>query len=530
VTTLPKGTRFSWHQGDSNLFHITDSQRQYGYVTMASETKTHPTLNAGDKVWILVDKNNIKPVQATATVPEWWSSLGKAPNMGTVVTPAEPMKIKAGAAVGHLGFYQLPEENGYSSRYQAHIECFSTDSQLPDFLSNPEGVGKGSPGFFSYPEGATIYMKHVGKLAASKLSTLTADVHALSASDVVKEQDKAAYYRVSGELYVAAADVTLVSQFDLAARGFVTIQDDLPDSFDLIDGKKPPKNVVRGILTHLYGAALKDPKTANALNHYNYQRLLTQIDSNKDGYYSEAEIVRAVHIASYRDVLYRLVVKHPSEWYYAKDDAYWKNYLDTLTTDAPLWKAYTEILLGSMNWMKGVPGMVGEPWHMHPVMFLDAIKLKKKTSRPKNVQGFLDMASDAAKAASSKWGVPASVLLAQSALESGWGGHVKNNAYFGIKGISPSGKSASFGTTEVINGKVIHIKDTFRAYADYDESADDYGRFLNENKRYKSAFDYINQPDEFITEVANAGYATDPNYASKLIKLMGSYDLYEFDN
>ena len=57
------------------------------------------------------------------------------------------------------------------------------------------------------------------------------------------------------------------------------------------------------------------------------------------------------------------------------------------------------------------------------------------------------------------------------------GKHVKNNAYFGIKGKSPTGNSTSFGTTEVINGKVIHIKDTFRAYADYAESADDYGRF-----------------------------------------------------
>lgn len=109
------------------------------------------------------------------------------------------------------------------------------------------------------------------------------------------------------------------------------------------------------------------------------------------------------------------------------------------------------------------------------------------------------------------------------------GKHVKNNAYFGIKGKSPTGNSTSFGTTEVINGKVIHIKDTFRAYADYAESADDYGRFLNENKRYKPAFIHTTEPNQFITEIAKAGYATDPDYAPKLIRLMERYDLYEFD-
>ena len=104
------------------------------------------------------------------------------------------------------------------------------------------------------------------------------------------------------------------------------------------------------------------------------------------------------------------------------------------------------------------------------------------------MNAFITMALPAARKVKDKWNVPISVILAQSAVESGWGQHVTGNAYFGIKGKAPDGDSTTFDTTEVINGKVIHIEAKFRAYNDYEESADDYGRFLNENKNYAAAF------------------------------------------
>ncbi|WP_420852950.1 glycoside hydrolase family 19 protein, partial [Siccibacter turicensis] len=118
-------------------------------------------------------------------------------------------------------------------------------------------------------------------------------------------------------------------------------------------------------------------------------RLLEMIDSNQDGYYSEQEYLQAVHNTSYRDRLYRVIAKHASEWYYGKDDPLWKSYLDTLTTDAPLWKTYLETFLDEMTWMKAVsekgvalgPG----PWHMHPVVFLEAIRLKTQCACNRDV-------------------------------------------------------------------------------------------------------------------------------------------------
>jgi flagellar protein FlgJ len=148
---------------------------------------------------------------------------------------------------------------------------------------------------------------------------------------------------------------------------------------------------------------------------------------------------------------------------------------------------------------------------------------------PANVNAFVARALPAARRVSAKWDVPVAVILAQSALESGWGKHVVHNAYFGIKGKSPSGNSTSFATTEVIGGKVIHLNDQFRAYKDYEESADDYARFLNENQRYRSAFSYTNNPVRFIEEIARAGYATDPHYAASLKSIIRNYGFEQYD-
>ncbi|QKJ85701.1 Type IV secretion protein Rhs [Paramixta manurensis] len=149
--------------------------------------------------------------------------------------------------------------------------------------------------------------------------------------------------------------------------------------------------------------------------------------------------------------------------------------------------------------------------------------------RPKHVQKFIDDNLEAAKKTQADWGVPVSVTLAQSAQETGWGKHVKNNAWFGIKGKSPMGNSSAFKTSEVIDGKRISITDNFRAYKDYAESADDYGRFLNGNPRYKAAFDHLTEPNRFVDEVAKAGYATDPNYARSLKGIISSQHLTDFD-
>jgi len=114
------------------------------------------------------------------------------------------------------------------------------------------------------------------------------------------------------------------------------------------------------------------------------------------------------------------------------------------------------------------------------------------------------------------------VILAQSALESDWGRTVKGNAYFGIKGKSPTGNSTSFSTHEVtLSGQRISEVDAFRAYASYFEAANDYASLIQ--RKYPAAFVHRNAPEKFAEAVAKQGYATDPHYAKKLKSIIHSH-------
>ena len=134
----------------------------------------------------------------------------------------------------------------------------------------------------------------------------------------------------------------------------------------------------------------------------------------------------------------------------------------------------------------------------------------------------------ATQAVKKQFGVPISVTLAQSALETGWGRHVVGNAYFGIK--ADSGQSSLTATTrEVVAGKTVYVNAAFRRYANYAEAALAYGKFLRTNARYHAAFDHIDAPEAFAHAVAEAGYATDPNYAAHVIGIMRNQSLEQYD-
>lgn len=152
-----------------------------------------------------------------------------------------------------------------------------------------------------------------------------------------------------------------------------------------------------------------------------------------------------------------------------------------------------------------------------------------RQARPANVTTFLTAALPSARKVKVTYKVPISVLIAQAALESGWGQHVKDNAYFGIKGKSLNGGTTSFTTREFINGKEIITKDAFRAYANFSEAAEDYGLFLTTNPRYQPCFTVAGDPFAFADKLQAAGYATDPQYATKLKNIIRTYYLEDYD-
>ncbi|MDN0108891.1 hypothetical protein QVN76_18665 [Yersinia rochesterensis] len=349
----------------------TDTVNTFSLVTLGRDVGKQ---KKGDRVWIVSDGDSLTPVTPTTSA----STLV----FGEVVKPATAITINASDSIGHMGFFQLPEENGIRSRYQVHIECFSMDDKLPTFLTNPDHVGEQTPAFLKYPKAAALFAKDAaGQMVDSTRKTLTQGIVTLSKVPVVDIDGQPGYYQIHRENgYLAASSVQKLSQYALGELGFVAL-DKASESFNLLDGVQHPDNIVKGILEQMYKAAQDETRTSHVLNEHNYRRLLEHIDSNHDGVYSEQEYLQAVHNVSYRDHRFRIIAKHTSEWYCDKDDLLWKTYLDTLTTDAPQWKAYIETFIGKIKWMKSVPGMGPELWHMHPVAFLDAITNKLKQTK-----------------------------------------------------------------------------------------------------------------------------------------------------
>lgn len=138
------------------------------------------------------------------------------------------------------------------------------------------------------------------------------------------------------------------------------------------------------------------------------------------------------------------------------------------------------------------------------------------------VNRFIDKYGKWAKLSANDTGVPALFTLAQCALETGWGKSVKGNNMFGIKDTDGlNGNEIEFLTTEYNKQTGWHkVKAFFRKYKTPKESFDDHAKFLIKNERYKAAFNYEHDPVMFAKEVAKAGYATDPQYAQKIITIM----------
>ncbi|MQQ99457.1 flagellar assembly peptidoglycan hydrolase FlgJ [Glaciimonas soli] len=146
---------------------------------------------------------------------------------------------------------------------------------------------------------------------------------------------------------------------------------------------------------------------------------------------------------------------------------------------------------------------------------------------PAHVQQFVDRMADAAEKASAVTGVSAQLILAQAALESGWGKREIKNAdgssshnVFGIKAHKGwQGNVVTADTSEYVNDVKISVNDKFRSYGSYEEAFTDYANFLKTNPRYAKVL-ASNNPAEAAHGLQRAGYATDPQYGNKLVSIM----------
>jgi flagellar protein FlgJ len=150
------------------------------------------------------------------------------------------------------------------------------------------------------------------------------------------------------------------------------------------------------------------------------------------------------------------------------------------------------------------------------------------TARLPHVRAFQDKLAGEAEEASRATGIPAKFMLGQAALESGWGrreikgrdGSTSHNL-FGIKaGGDWKGKVVEAVTTEYVNGKAQRRVEKFRAYDSYADSFKDYAKLITNNPRYEKVLASGGDATSFARGLQKAGYATDPNYATKLASII----------
>jgi len=140
-------------------------------------------------------------------------------------------------------------------------------------------------------------------------------------------------------------------------------------------------------------------------------------------------------------------------------------------------------------------------------------------------QRFVASVRDHAERAAHKLGTSPEILMAQAALETGWGKHVVGGGshnLFSIK-ADPSweGRTVTQRTLEVFGGKPVRVSAAFRAYNDVGEAFDDYVDFIQQNPRYQRALERASDPRAYVQELQRAGYATDPGYAQKILQIHG---------
>jgi len=133
---------------------------------------------------------------------------------------------------------------------------------------------------------------------------------------------------------------------------------------------------------------------------------------------------------------------------------------------------------------------------------------------------FLAAYTPIAKEVAEDLGVSHKIVLAQAALESGWGKSVKGNGLMGIKSHGEEG-GVDVVTHEVVNGKRVKITDSFRQYDSPEDSIRGYGKFLKANSRYKHFLRAgAGNEDAQLSALQSSGYATDPMYSQKLKNIM----------
>ncbi len=156
--------------------------------------------------------------------------------------------------------------------------------------------------------------------------------------------------------------------------------------------------------------------------------------------------------------------------------------------------------------------------------------VEESTMTFNNADEFIDTVWSFATTAAKKLNLNPAVMVAQAALETGWGQHIISQSngqssfnLFNIK-ADPAwqGSKVNKQTLEFEQGVAVKKNAAFRAYENIEESFNDFVNFLTSGERYQGTLKKSNDPEQFLHSLQKAGYATDPNYANKILSILKS--------
>lgn len=161
------------------------------------------------------------------------------------------------------------------------------------------------------------------------------------------------------------------------------------------------------------------------------------------------------------------------------------------------------------------------------------VKEEKQDKPTTTIDEFVKSIWPQAKQAASAIGLDPKILMAQAALETGWGKFVtkdidgtSSNNLFNIKaGDSKEFDSVNVKTTEYIADTPIKMNASFRKYPSVEQSFNDYISLIKDNERYQTALASTSNPELYVNELHKAGYATDPNYGTKILSIYHGEEL-----
>lgn len=376
-TTLPRGAVVEIKQEAS--FLLNGRPAPFIFVSVVSVPEgVKSGLSVGESGWISGLDKFVK--RHGNALPAWMQVARQHGVFNQVVTVSgkDAPAVKAGEIIGHLSLNERPSGG---PQHFCHLEVFSQDARMKDFLANKAGVTIGATELHTLADKTrwkhreldnTFVVAGVG----GDPSPTTTERHTPESECRQLEVDGKTWYYIPGELgWMAAADVERANQFDLEKRGFMPIeQEDAPQSIL----QTPKESWLRRVYGQLEALARSETRDMYSSRYTEqYQKLLKQMDLNRDGVIDAGELWLFLHNTQphIQYQVQRFVVKHHSEWLKDGMSALWQAALDEQAKKYPDMALYNRDVINKLVWMKDVPEIRSSEalWHMHPIVFLDAV-------------------------------------------------------------------------------------------------------------------------------------------------------------